>query len=667
LPARAPKAFACFSESFAYSLARLASKANSHIVKPDERCFWMSNWLTILHRCQKVLRLPSASNSRACQFLPGSHLLSQQWIQSQPTTLWTARCYHIHGGYELSAGTTALRDDVLETSSPTCYPGIVNATDTRNYIQDWEQNFGRVFGTRTQEVVSDVFTHGSGWAEQLLKTDSVITIKSRWFETPFAVRRQRWPIIMLHCLTASARKTLVLLHGLPREPYMLFSMKMDCLLFLKRVYWLDVVGDQALQDLFNKVLSEMRRTERWPASSMKQRHLDLFLEEASPNEGRKLLDDFRAAYSEPSDSTMLRFMDFLTKTGDIEHALDCLQSIAPATLAASEERILTRCTNLLKLDAVRKKGPSHNFDILPRMLEIGIKPNLIIHNTVIKNAFRAGMSGVGWDLFHFMEEQGLPTDARTYLALLKDAFLQQNTSRLNELFSAIHQRTDLSQNTHIVAYTLNIVRLVSYQKKLSPAETLSNMLPMYIRAFNLEPLKRLGFVTDIETSPANANLPQPDPRTLAFTMWSYLLCQRELFVVNSLWHWLQRLVQAGDPLIVGMSQHDIIYNGFAVFYARKASGLSRCLAVVQHMLDTGCCKPTARTWGILLLAFVKHGRFDAAEKVKSMMSVRGVKPDEDTRRLLQEQLSLSEMTSHAREVLQQMETDIEPPQDHQMP
>jgi pentatricopeptide repeat protein len=622
----------------------------------------MSHWPTILHRCQKVLRLPS-SNPKACLFLPESH--SRQWIHSQQATGSAARRHLVRGKNELSVGNTALRDDILKASAPTSSPALAGATDKTKYIQDWEDNFGKIFGARTDGAQLDV-ANGMEWAEQLLRADGKTMMKSRWFENLYVIRRQRWPIMMLRCLTSSAQKALVLLDGLPREPYMSFSIIMDCLLFLKRVYWLDIVSDPALRDLFNAVLSYNRGIERWPASSMKRRHLDLFLEEASADEGRQLLDDFRATYSEPSPSAILRFMDFLTKMGDIDHALDCLRSIDPTMLATSEGQVLARCTNLLKLDTVQKSVSSHNFYILPRILESGIKPNLIIHNIVIKNAFRAGMSGVGWDLFHFMQEQGLPTDARTFLALLKDAFLQQSTTRLYELFSAIHQRSDLFQNGRIVAYTLNIVRLVSYQKKLSPAETFSNMLPMYTRAFNTQPLKQLGLPTDDETLHANANLPQPDPRTLAFTLWSYILSQREPFVVSALWHSFQRVVQAGDPLIVGMSQHDIVYNGFAIFYARKPSGLSRCLAVVQHMLDTGCCEPTTRTWGILLLAFVKHGRFGAAEKVKSMMSIRGVQPDEDTRRLVQEQLSLSEMTNHAHQVMRRMEMDLDP-REYQMP
>jgi pentatricopeptide repeat protein len=625
----------------------------------------MSHWPTILHRCQKVLRLRAASHPRTCPSTSIVH--SQQCLRPQPATLSAARPYHFQGQKQLPVATTALRDVTLPKSAPSPSIHWVGATENKSYIQSWEQNFEKIFGTRTKESSSDVFAIGSEWAERLLRTDSVDDLKSRWLENSYTVRKQRWPIMMLYCLTSSARKALVLLHGLPRDYYMSFTITMDCLLFLKRVYCLEIVSDPDLQDLFNAVLSENRSRGRWPDLAMKRRHLDLFLEEASLDEGRQLLDDFSAAYPEPSAAAALRFMDFFTKTGDVDHALDCLRLIDPATLAASEWQVLPRCTNLLKLDAVQRNGSSHNFRILPRMLEIGIKPNLIIHNIIIKNAFQAGMSGVGWDLFQFMQEQGLPTDARTYLALLKDAFLQQSTTRLYELFSAIHQRSDLFQNGHIVAYTLNIVRLVSYQKRLSPVETFSNMLPMYSRAFNMEPLARLGLPMDDETLHANPTLPQPDPKTLAFTVWSYILCQREPYVVNTLWRWFQRLIQAGDPLIVGMSQHDIVYNAFAIFHARAESGLSRCLAIVQHMIDTGCCEPTARTWGILLLAFLRHGHFGAAERVKSMMSVRGVQPDEASRMLLQEQMSLSEITSHAHEVMRQLEMNPDPPQEYQMP
>lgn len=624
----------------------------------------MSHWPTILHRCQKVLRLRTGSHARIGRLPPVVH--PHQCLHPQHA-LWATRHYYVQGQEQLSVATTALLDTTLpkSTSIPSCR--LVGATENRSYTQSWKNNFEKIFGNRTKDIPPDVLAIGSEWADRLLDTDGADGLKSRWFENPYTVRKQRWPIILLYCLTSSARKTLMLLHGLPRELYMSFNITMDCLLFLKRVYYLDIGSDPTLQDLFKGLLLENLRRERWPDIAMKRRHLDIFLEEASLDEGRQLWDDFRAAYSEPSPAALLRFMDFFTKAGEVDHALDSLRLIDPATLAASEWQVLPRCTNLLKLDTVQKNGSSHNFHILPRMLEIGINPNLIIHNMIIKNAFQAGMSGVGWDLFYFMQEQGLPTDARTYLALLKDAFLQQSTTRLYEVFSAIHQRSDLYQNGHIVAYTLNIVRLVSYQKKLSPAETFSNMLPMYSRAFNIEPLKRLGLPMDDETLRANPNLPQPDPKTLAFTVWSYILCQREPYVVNTLWRWFQRLIQAGDPVIVGMSRHDIVYNAFAIFHSRSESGLSRCLAVVQHMIDTGCCEPTARTWGVLLLAFVKHGHFNSAERVKSMMSVRGVQPDEASRILLQEQMSLSAITSHAHEVARRLEMDPDPPQQYQMP
>jgi pentatricopeptide repeat protein len=626
----------------------------------------MSSWSPILCQHPKGLRFRFPLNPRAYQLLPRSCLLSSQWSHSLPASIWRRQHGRLRSGNRLATGITTFHDSAVEVSAP-LHRGVINATNGRNYLRDWDHNFGTLFGAKAESAHPDIFARGSEWAEELLQPDRLVATHARWLQIPYSVRRQRWPIIMLYCLTESARKTLALLDGLPREPYMLFNMRMDCLLFLKRSHWPDAVGDPALQNVFKAVLSEERRTERWPSSAMKQRHLDLFLEDASPEEGRKLLEDIKAAYSKPSDSTMLRFMDFFTKTGDVDNALGCLESLTPTTLAASEAKVLARCTNLLKLDTVQKKGSAQNFDILPRMLASGIKPNLIIHNIVIKNAFRAGMSGVGWDLFRFMQEQGLSTDARTYLALLKDAFLHQSTSRLNELFSAIHQRSDLFQNAYIVAYTLNIVRLVSYQNRLSPIETFSNMLPMYTRAFNAEPLKRLGLMTGIEIPTANTNLPQPDPRTLAFTVWSYILSQREPFVVNTLWHRFQRLVQVGDSLTVGMSQYDIVYNGFAIFHSRREPGLSRCLTIVQRMLDRGPCKPTPRTWGILLLGFIKHGRFDAAEKVKKMMAVRGVEPDEDTRRLIQEPLSLSDMTRHANKVLLRLQTDVEPPQDYQMP
>src|ERR1700757_4576344 len=149
----------------------------------------MSNWSPILHQRPKGLRLPSPLNTRACQLLPRSRLLSSRWSHSQLTTIWSRQHSHLHNGNRLAAGATALHDDVVEASIPP-YRGVISATNSRNYLQDWEHNFGILFGAKTEEAHSDIFVRGSEWAEELLETDKLADKHLRWFRIPYSVRRQ---------------------------------------------------------------------------------------------------------------------------------------------------------------------------------------------------------------------------------------------------------------------------------------------------------------------------------------------------------------------------------------------------------------------------------------------------------------------------------------------
>src|SRR3954451_13509509 len=170
----------------------------------------MSNWSPILHQRPKGLRLRSPLKTTACQLLPRYSPFSTRWSHSQPTTIWSRQYSHLRSEKQLAAGITALHDDVFEASVPP-YRGVISATNGRNYLHDWDHNFGILFGAKTKEADSDIFARGSEWAEELLQTDRLVAKHVRWFRIPYAVRRRRWPIIMLYCLTQSAQKTLALL------------------------------------------------------------------------------------------------------------------------------------------------------------------------------------------------------------------------------------------------------------------------------------------------------------------------------------------------------------------------------------------------------------------------------------------------------------------------
>lgn len=633
----------------------------------------MFSWSIILRRCHNYIRVSRApfNSARKTCLLP----------QVCRPLLW-GRAFATKSHQDQSQQADGVqrprfRGIASSGNDSTPPPDLVHKRSQRWHekqveLQLWEQRFGRLFGTDVllRDTVAPVSAEEVRWAEELLGDGDVQAVQKRWWAQPLSTRRLRRSPIILACLISSPRDTLTLIHHVLLPP---FEVTMDCLLYLKKGHWPDIVSDPFYLGLFHETLASKQKSYEWPRIQMEHRHLNLFLEYldgVSIEEARRLLAEFNATYEQLSTNTLLTFIDFFITARDVESTLEAFRCIAPDTITDSPPKVLARCTKLLKLDFVRKDGPAQNFAILPRLLEIGIKPNTIIHNVVMKNAFKAGMSGVGWDLYRYMQEQGLSTNARTYLALLQDALDRRSITQIKELFSIIHQHSDLATNPHIVIYTLNIIRVIYIkEKRLSESEAFSRMLSVYTRGFNATPLREIGVISDADVTAENASLPDPDPRTLAFTIWSYVMVQRNKDVVLALWTRIQTLLEGLDPMIMAIWREDIIYNGLIVFFSRSVQTLPDCLRVVEYMLSTNHCEPTAKTWGIVLLAFLKWGDQSTAEKIRGMMEVRGVTLDEYTRGLLQ-QLP-PEQSEHrdpeAEALLNQLVSASEPAKEGELP
>lgn len=246
-----------------------------------------------------------------------------------------------------------------------------------------------------------------------------------------------------------------------------------------------------------------------------------------------------------------------------------------------------------------------------------------------------GASIVAWDLFHYLREHDLPTDARTYLVLMQDALARQDAEGLQELMTTINARNDLCDNPHLIAFTLTVIRVQGQESKLSPTVVFTNMLALYSRTFSTAPLKHLKIVSGSSPSAPAKHEVEPDMDTLAYVVQSYILAQQSSMVVQSLWDWTEKLRLAEDELALGLTQCLLFYDGFIAFFARNSQTLPKCLQIVQSMLDRKI-QPSAMTWGILALAFTRHGQLEAAKEVKSLMYRQGLHLTEKTTRWMME-------------------------------
>jgi pentatricopeptide repeat protein len=497
----------------------------------------------------------------------------------------------------------------------------------RFWIQ-WKTYFQQLFPLKENDRASAHKLFDSERAESLefVGEKSFSKLRQQWDKLPQSEQNRIVPRVLVGCITTSADQTLRLLNALPTI-FMDFDVRMDCLLYLKRVHWDEMAGEPRLKRMFEFLVRKQLQCWRWPLFQMKFKHLHIFLEHCSANEISKLMDKSVHVDSIPNPATTLAIVDFFTRHRDYERALCTFRMLPRDIIAASEPHVLQRCTNLLKLDFVERKSSSQNFRILPELLEFGIRPDTILHTVVIQNACAAGMSGVAWDLFRYMQAEKLPINSVTYLILLKDTYIRQDVRGLNEILTAIHQREDLARDPHLVVCTMNIVRVICmFERKDWPEVTFSHMLAVYDRAFNRRELVKLGMVGGSNPPVGNSELPPPDSASLAFAIWSYVLAQKLGRIVNTLWLRLVRLLAEKDETATEAAKHPAFYDGFVIFYGRYANSLPKALDVVQHMLDHDLCQPSEKTWTFLIYAFLRHGQQEAAEKIRGMMSDRGITP-----------------------------------------
>jgi hypothetical protein len=465
------------------------------------------------------------------------------------------------------------------------------------------------------------------WFHQLCEDGDINTATERWQQLAYGHKCMRWPLIMQRCLAVSTEQALHFLLATFVEPFPPFQMVMDAMLYLKRARGGEISSSTQLKDQYMLVLSYQRQPTRW-LRFMKRGHLDLLLEDYSADERRHLFEQLREEDVGLGYHCRLIFMDFFTRVGDVEMALKALNGMESERRLQPDQDLLPRCTNLLKLDSITYDGALPNFCILPRILEAGVTPNLILHNIIMKNAVKFGASAVAWDLYRYLQDHDLPTDAVTYQTLITDALARRDAALLDELMTVVHTREDLLRHPNLTVCIINVIEVIHAQESnMSPRMVFSQMLAVYSRVFSTAALKHLNMV-DENTRSLSRNPIEPEAPTLAFVVRSYVVAQHSPVVVRSLLERIEHLRSEGDDLALALTQQLPLYDGFIKFFIRRSEAIPNCLQIIQSMLDRNIV-PSTWTWSILASGFTKHGHFQAAEEVTNLINRQGLLHNEE--------------------------------------
>lgn len=586
----------------------------------------------------------SASRIRPCLLphLPGSRgLLAGPRLHTRQTRLSS----EVAGARPVEVGETNVVDasQASDLESLRYYaerePSDQDVSSTQAGIDPWKIAFEDIFhGTEEEKKTAMgtmVRTEQRAAALKFASRRSPQEIRECYMAMSADVRHAQLPDILVGCLLTGAEITLRVLEGLPDIRHN-FQTRMDCLLKLRRerTLWSEVEtghGRPSLKSRFYKELGLLREQADLPRYKLRAGQAALILEEATTLEqGSRFFERYTATYSDRESSVVLKFVDFFIRWEDTEQALEALRIIKPQEITASDDQILARCVNLLKLDTIDSHGESKNFKILPQLLQLGIKPTIFIHNMIIMNAIKANVPRVGWDLYKYLQAENLETNSITHLLLMKDAFARQDVSGLNEILSAIHERKDLYHDPHLVGCTMNIIRIMyTYEKHASPAETFSHILSIHNRAWlpdiyvSLNMTHASSLNNRTSSSPA---LSHPPPEKVAWTILQYCLTQTDHSTVDRLWARLTAAILASDRWILPAAGLENLYAGFIVFYGRSPRTLGKAVDVVQFMLDNShLCVPTGFTWTRLMCGYLRQGQHVEAEQIRVVMRRKGIR------------------------------------------
>lgn len=428
-----------------------------------------------------------------------------------------------------------------------------------------------------------------------------------------------------------------------------FTMVVDCLLYMDNFYYADWLKDwKSGAHTYESLIETCLHPGHWPIISLPQKGVRLYIRRAGLEAVALALRLVRERSIQVTAETALCFMWRFTKLGDVKSALDALgfiPFIKDPKFPMDSEGVLRHCCKLLTLDSVQDGIEGRNFRILPRLLELGVRPDRDMMNVVLSNAFKTGDPQLGADMLQFMKSHGHEFDSYTYVTLLTDAVARGDRGRAEVLFREVGMQEELRKNPYIASKIFHshfVFTVKNMDADADPSGVFYSMLDMYNAIHDITPLKELFIISPHYTPRAGGANTPPSHIALYLMIATYFRCQNRLATVQRIYNRFHELVTQGHPTIAPLAETDHTYNEFLIALRGNPRGLRSCVRLVEDMLHSAIppdsssgkaitpVKPTMRTWTLLLSAFIYNRQPLAAEKIKEMMAKHKVKYNDVT-------------------------------------
>lgn len=486
--------------------------------------------------------------------------------------------------------------------------------------------------------------HGKILLEEIT-TDSENRFQTTWGQLVRAVKAFQWPRLAVQLLRNHPKLAMNFLLATANEDVRPpFGMVADCLLYLDEFHSEELKSWKS-EDWYHSAIRTCLDPEKWPVVSLNQKGIRLYIKKSDQERTQSVFRMMMERKTQMCAETALGFMTRFTEFGDVNRALEALQLIPvikQAGLDLNSDAVLRHCCKLLTLDTVQDGNGERNFKILPKLLELGVKPDRDMMNVVVSNAFKTGDPQLGLDMVGYMKNRGFELDSYTYLTLLTDAVARGDRGGVDTVIQEISTYDELRKNPYIASkifhahYTFTAKHVDS---DADPSEAFSSMLDIYSQIYDVTPLKDLLILPPHYRHPPGDSKPQPSTMALYLIIATYLRCQRNTGLAYRLYTRFRTLVIRGHDAIAPLAETDHTYNEFLVSLRSDPRSLRYCVQIVEDMLHplpgsnvvewatehpVANAKPTTRSWTILLSAFIYNRQPLAAEKIREMMAKHDV-------------------------------------------
>lgn len=524
-------------------------------------------------------------------------------------------------------------------------------------LTQWKDAFSKVFSNkfhgREAETEMPSLTDDEQVLLRKIQSDCQGDFRDVWKGLDRTIKATHWQPLALSLLQTSPELLLEFLlvtsEGLERPT---FNMVVDCFRYLDYFHFSELENWNNGSHTYQSALLTCMDPEAWPIIILSQQGVRLYLKRGNYETTAYAFDTMRSRQSQITAETALLFMRDFTEHGDVDRAIQALWLVLKLKqpgFSLDSVGVMRHCCKLLTLDTVEDGPRGRNFRILPKLLEMGVRPDRDMMNVVLSNAFKIRDSQLGYDMLDFMKGQGQELDGYTYLALLMDAVERRDRGNVDELVAEINQQAQLRNNPFLLSKIFHahyVFTVKHMDPDADPAEIFYSVLNFYNQLHDITPLKELSIVPPHYTPPAgNSNTP-PSLIALYIMIATYFRCQRRISVVNRVYVRFRDLVSQGHDVIGPLAETDHTYNEFMIALRDSPEGLRPCVRIVEDMLQPlhpnargdeerqgraiAHAKPTFRTWTILLSAFIYNRQPHAAQKVRDMMARHGVEYNDVT-------------------------------------